>query len=271
MNNEVEISDPLVRKMRLLDLDEVPSLFKILSDVNHPVIVGFLNQHGYNLAQRNKRMFDNMLTFDYLLRDGIGMKIACRLNNLDAKANLNGSDLIPGLINYLVMENKQRYQFFAMGTKSPWLESGAAELFQGNNFCAIDGFRESSEYIDFLKENRQNNKIAVVVLAMGMPKQEEIAHAIRESQKSPTVIICGGAILDFKAKRFPRAPLWVQKINMEWMYRLVKEPRRLFSRYVIGIPIFLKIAAGNARNASYPLLKRNNNYSNLIVPPAADD
>ncbi|MEP6772572.1 MAG: WecB/TagA/CpsF family glycosyltransferase, partial [Polaromonas sp.] len=47
------------------------------------------------------------------------------------------------------------------------------------------------------------------------------------------------AILDFLGDKTPRAPLWMQKAGMEWLFRLALEPRRLFQRYVIGNPLFL--------------------------------
>jgi UDP-N-acetyl-D-mannosaminuronic acid transferase (WecB/TagA/CpsF family) len=60
-------------------------------------------------------------------------------------------------------------------------------------------------------------------------------------------LICGGAILDFKARRFTRAPRFLRLIRAEWLYRLLLEPRRLFNRYVIGIPAFLLAVAKDRR------------------------
>ena len=80
---------------------------------------------------------------------------------------------------------------------------------------------------------------ALIVLGMGMPRQEEVAAALRSTLNYPCLIVCGGAIIDFWAGKTPRAPLWVRRVGMEWGFRLVMEPRRLFQRYVIGNPLFL--------------------------------
>jgi N-acetylglucosaminyldiphosphoundecaprenol N-acetyl-beta-D-mannosaminyltransferase len=74
---------------------------------------------------------------------------------------------------------------------------------------------------------------------MGMPRQEEVAAGLREVLSHPCLIVCGGAIIDFLGGKTPRAPLWMRKTGMEWVYRLALEPRRLFQRYVIGNPLFL--------------------------------
>jgi exopolysaccharide biosynthesis WecB/TagA/CpsF family protein len=78
----------------------------------------------------------------------------------------------------------------------------------------------------------------LIVLGMGMPKQEKIAALIRDS-RIPTLVVCGGAIIDFMGNKIKRAPLWVRKFGCEWVYRLVLEPKRLYKRYVLGNPAFI--------------------------------
>ena len=48
-----------------------------------------------------------------------------------------------------------------------------------------------------------------------------------------------GGLLDFVSERIPRAPVWMQKLGIEWCYRLYQEPRRMFRRYVLGNPLFI--------------------------------
>jgi len=62
---------------------------------------------------------------------------------------------------------------------------------------------------------------------------------IREHLDGPMLVVNGGAILDFLAGRFPRAPKWMRTLGLEWLFRLVREPGRLFQRYVIGNGVFL--------------------------------
>lgn len=230
--------DPLINKLDLVDDDHSQQLMEELADVVSPTIIAFLNQHAYNLAQQDPPIGKRFAQMTYLLRDGIGIKLACKLNGLDPKANMNGSDFIPKLMDYLCSRDDDDYQFFALGTREPWLSKGARKLLHGRPFHAMDGFQPCQNYVEFIENHRQADKVPVVVLAMGMPKQEEIALDIQRSLEGPALLICGGAILDFSAERFERAPLAFRKTGLEWLYRLLKEPKRLASRYVVGIPKF---------------------------------
>ncbi|TBU72292.1 glycosyltransferase [Pseudomonas daroniae] len=222
------------------------ALLAELREVQSPTTLGFLNQHGYNIAHNDPTVRRNFMRMNYLLRDGIGVKMACKFNGRDPQANLNGTDFIPELIEHLSYDTG-RFQFFALGTQEPWLSEGAERLFKGQPFTAADGFREVSFYPDFVAEHLEPGKIPVIVLAMGMPKQEDVAARLQRMLVGPALMICGGAIIDFSAQRFSRAPLPLRKIGLEWAYRLLIEPRRLFKRYIIGIPQFFYFVLRNGR------------------------
>ncbi|MFC3607961.1 WecB/TagA/CpsF family glycosyltransferase [Stutzerimonas tarimensis] len=238
--------DPLIRKLNLMEESDTDRLLEQLCDVQSPQIVGFLNQHGYNIAQKDTAVFRNFSRFNYLLRDGIGIKLACELNGLAPKANLNGSDFIPRLIDRLIRNHQGSYEFFAMGTMEPWLSKGSRALFQGHAYHGVDGFQSIEAYLAWFRSRRTPGKTPVVVLAMGMPKQEELAVRLQREIDGPALLICGGAILDFAAQRFPRAPTAFRKTGLEWAFRLMMEPRRLFNRYAVGIPLFFFYLSRNA-------------------------
>ena len=242
--------DPLINKLDLVDDDQSQQLMEELADVVSPTIIAFLNQHAYNLAQQNPPIGKRFAQMTYLLRDGIGIKLACKLNGLDPKANMNGSDFIPKLMGYLCTRSDDEYQFFALGTREPWLSKGAKKLLHGRPFHAMDGFQPQQDYVGFVQTHLQADKIPVVVLAMGMPKQEEIALEIQRSLEGPALLICGGAILDFSAERFTRAPLAFRRTGLEWLYRLLKEPKRLATRYVVGIPKFFYYITRNTMSSA---------------------
>jgi exopolysaccharide biosynthesis WecB/TagA/CpsF family protein len=62
---------------------------------------------------------------------------------------------------------------------------------------------------------------------------------LRAQLDYPCLIVCGGAIIDFLGGKIARAPVWMRRLGLEWVYRLVQEPGRLFRRYVLGNPLFL--------------------------------
>jgi exopolysaccharide biosynthesis WecB/TagA/CpsF family protein len=78
----------------------------------------------------------------------------------------------------------------------------------------------------------------VLVVGMGNPKQEKwLKQHLASSGAKIGVGV--GAFLDFSAGVFPRAPMWIQKIKLEWLYRMSREPKRLWKRYLLGGPLFL--------------------------------
>jgi exopolysaccharide biosynthesis WecB/TagA/CpsF family protein len=73
-------------------------------------------------------------------------------------------------------------------------------------------------------------------LAMGMPQQEMLARRIADHPRARGVGLCIGASIDFLTGKQRRAPLWVQKAGLEWLHRLLSDPRRLATRYLIECP-----------------------------------
>lgn len=207
-----------------------------IQNSNNLTSVGFLNQHAFNLISSNKHIEKYFYNIDILLRDGIGIKLANMMFGIKNSDNLNGTDLIPQIIKTTKPLN---VDYFVFGTTEPWLELGANKLIGSlNSTKVLDGFRPIEDYLTFLKKNIDDEKTNIIILAMGMPKQEELAFAIKKSIKGKGLIICGGAIIDFNAGRITRAPIFFRKLSLEWLYRLIMEPRRLFKRYVVGIPLF---------------------------------
>lgn len=226
-----------MQNLKLLPEDQVNDFIIQLLYTKKVLSIGFVNQHAFNLICSDCSIQKSFSNLDYLLRDGKGIEIACHLNGVDPGLNLNGTDFIPFFINE-ALNSHVELNLFAYGTINPWLESGASELFKSNCFFSLDGFQPEDSYISHFNQKLCNTRLNIVILAMGMPKQEKIASLIKASVDAPVIIICGGAILDFMSGKVSRAPLLFQKYGFEWLYRLFIEPKRLFKRYVLGIPVF---------------------------------
>jgi len=80
-----------------------------------------------------------------------------------------------------------------------------------------------------------------VFLAVGSPRQEMLASAIRASGQATGIGLCIGAALEFAAGARPRAPAWMQDTGLEWLHRLGGEPRRLARRYLLECPAILPL------------------------------
>jgi N-acetylglucosaminyldiphosphoundecaprenol N-acetyl-beta-D-mannosaminyltransferase len=91
----------------------------------------------------------------------------------------------------------------------------------------------------------------VVWVGLGTPKQDLWMGEFRDKLEAP-VLIAVGAAFNFHAGRLPQAPRWMQRIGLEWLYRLIKEPRRLWRRYLVGNPRFLWLLMRQWRRSSLP-------------------
>ncbi len=227
-------ADPRERITRLLDrLTVVPdgSVEAFVAGIGStpgPFVISFVNAHAVNLACEDDAFFESLVESDLLLRDGKGMKILCEAVGVDPGVNMNGTDLIPRLL-----ERYRGRRIALCGTRDPFLAQAAEQV--DAPVLVLDGFQPIEDYGPAVKEARPD----LVVLGMGMPKQEQVARELKRTLATDIVVVNGGAILDFMAGRFSRAPRWVRGAGLEWAYRLAKEPRRLFARYVIGNAVFL--------------------------------
>jgi hypothetical protein len=199
-----------------------------------PRILAFVNAHAMNAAAISMKFFDALISADLLLRDGIGMAILLRLLNQPPGLNLNGTDLIPKILRQY---GGRTIALF--GTQDPYLKSAraavASRIAPGARCIGAHGFLDTASYVRLAAAHRP----AIIVLGMGMPRQEEVAVALRAAVGFSCLIVCGGAIIDFLGNKTSRAPLWVRRAGFEWLFRLALEPRRLFRRYVVGNPLFL--------------------------------
>ena len=79
----------------------------------------------------------------------------------------------------------------------------------------------------------------LVILGMGVPRQEIWAARCRSELIHARLVVSGGAILDFLSGSVPRAPRWLRSLRLEWLFRLCLEPRRMWRRYILGSFVLL--------------------------------
>ena len=186
----------------------------------------FLNAHGVNLAVKNRQFAEIISNGDYLLRDGIGVSLAFKLLGMGKTKNLNGTDLIPQIIR----QYKDK-KIVLLGSSDESLNAAKNRL-ESEGFTNIaltlHGFHDHHIYIDACKEHSPD----IAIICMGMPRQEILSQQLKPYAK---LIICAGGWVDFYSGTKPRAPRYMQKLGVEWLHRLAKEPQRLGKRYTIDI------------------------------------
>jgi len=122
---------------------------------------------------------------------------------------------------------------------------GAKIVFHTPPMGFIKSEYEIQKCIDFVVKTQA----PLIFLAVGMPQQEILACRIADHPQARGVGLCIGASIDFLTGKQRRAPVWVQKAGLEWLHRLLSDPRRLASRYLIECPrIFYLICLKRRRS-----------------------
>ncbi|QRX81260.1 WecB/TagA/CpsF family glycosyltransferase [Glaciimonas sp. PAMC28666] len=173
-----------------------------------------------------------------IVNDGVGMDIAAFLFSSEKfNENLNGTDFIP----YFFSESNRSMRVFMLGSKPEVLIKAAHHLRNvlGQTVVgACDGYAGLKTPAGELIETINSAQAEVVLVALGNPIQEEWILANRELLDA-NLVVGVGALFDFWSGDKQRAPLFVQRTKLEWLYRLCLEPRRLVRRYTVDIMRFI--------------------------------
>jgi exopolysaccharide biosynthesis WecB/TagA/CpsF family protein len=223
----------LFHSLRCVDSEENQTkLLGDLSKPSSPTILSFVNTHAINLCYQNSEFQKSLCASDFLLRDGSGIRLALSLWNIPAGKNMVGTDFIPALLQQF-----KGKRLLLLGTHEPYLGQ-AAKFLQtslGGAVQTLNGFQETSTYLELMLSFKPD----LIILGMGMPRQENVSQMLKANLNFPMLLVNGGAIIDYLADRFPRAPLIIRQWGMEWIFRLALEPRRLWKRYLIGNGLFV--------------------------------
>ncbi|MEM8532912.1 MAG: WecB/TagA/CpsF family glycosyltransferase [Chloroflexota bacterium] len=188
-------------------------------------------------AQQNAPFRKALAQADLATPDGFGLMLVSRWRQTPLRTRVTGVDLV----TRLTAEAAQRgWSIFLLGAAPGVAEQAAATLTQSTPGLKIVGCYAGSphpneeQHIHTIIEQAQPD---VLLVAFGTPAQELWIARNRSSLHASVLIGVGGAF-DFIAGVAPRAPLWVQKIGMEWLYRLVTQPWR-WRRIMRAVPLFL--------------------------------
>ncbi len=178
---------------------------------------------------------------DLVTPDGIGVVLGARLLGIPVYERVTGVDLVLTLCQ----EGASRgWRFFFLGGKPGVADRAAANLAvccPGLNVVGTHHGYFSPEEEEKVIQEIERSRPDILFVAMGIPKQEIWIARHSHRLKVPVCIGVGGS-LDVYAGVTKRAPLWVQKLGLEWLYRVVREPHRL--PRVVAIPKFLLIVLG---------------------------
>jgi len=166
--------------------------------------------------------------------DGIGMNLANRFLFNKKDKLFNASDLNDELLSFFI-KNEMRFYLLGGNFTSTEIEDKLKSVtsFVGYN----NGFFAESE-LDKISDKINQVNADVIIIGMGVPKQEVISEKLSKSTNA-ILYLCVGNFLEFYFGTVKRIPFKFRNKGIEWLFRIFQEPKRLWKRYFIGIPLFI--------------------------------
>jgi N-acetylglucosaminyldiphosphoundecaprenol N-acetyl-beta-D-mannosaminyltransferase len=186
-------------------------------------------------AQSNLAFRHAYQSADLTLVDGQPLVWASRLLGNPLPEKISGSDLVMPLLRRAAHRG---WRVYLLGA-GPGVAERAAKLLREK--CGVNVVGTSAPTIE-IGNTAENARVAarmrlerpdLVLVALGSPKQELFIHQVAAEVK-PAVLLGIGASLDFMVGAAKRAPQWMSRAGLEWLYRLAREPRRMWRRYLVN-------------------------------------
>lgn len=237
---------------RLKDLNILGSKAELASLPEGKLLINTINAHSFNTAKKDKLFAEALTNGDALIPDGVSIVKACRWIKAKSqpKERIAGWDLFEFEMNKLEQLGVRKFR-----------ERPLTVMFMGSSQKVLDLIvKRAAEVYPHLKvvtysppykpEFSDDDNKAIIeainaadpdLLWIGMtaPKQEKWIYTHWKELNIHCHVGTIGAVFDFFAGTVERAPMWWQEHGLEWLYRLLKEPKRMWRRYIIGNALFL--------------------------------
>jgi N-acetylglucosaminyldiphosphoundecaprenol N-acetyl-beta-D-mannosaminyltransferase len=215
--------------------------------------VMYVNAHVVNQSRVTPELGDALRRADLVYCDGYGVRLAARVLKRPVPHRMTGADWIWGLAGLCELAG---HPLYLLGSEPPLAMEAATRLRRLYPRLDVAGahhgfFELDSPHNERVIEDINAHRPRIVLVGMGTPKQElwvdRYAHRL-----DGAVVWTVGALFDYVAGRIPRAPHWLADNGFEWIFRLAIEPQRMWRRYLLGNPVFLKRVLSEARGHRAP-------------------
>jgi N-acetylglucosaminyldiphosphoundecaprenol N-acetyl-beta-D-mannosaminyltransferase len=189
-------------------------------------------------AQKDKTLKESIVNCDIINADGQGIVWASKLLNMPLPERVSGIDLMEEIIK---LAAKRKYKIFFLGAKEE-IVTKVVKVYS-NKFGEeiIAGYRNGY----FLKNDEEiiaqqisDSNAQILFVAISSPKKEIFLNTYKSLIKTPFIMGVGGSF-DVVSGFVKRAPKWMQEWGLEWFFRTLQEPKRMWKRYLFGNSTFV--------------------------------
>lgn len=203
--------------------------------------VSALAVHGLVTSIRDRAIGERVKRIDMVTPDGQPVRWALNsFHHVGMKDRVYGPTLTLHVLEKAAKRNLNVYLYGSTEQTLSALSAFIRENYPGINLCGVhvDRFREATPEEDEADIKKINEAGAhIVLVGRGCPRQE--VWVADHLEKINAAMMAVGAAFDFHAGTLAQAPKWMQDHGLEWLYRLIKEPRRLWKRYLVTNSYFI--------------------------------
>ena len=212
---------------------------------NKKTFIVTANPETFMMSEKDEEMRKLLLDNDtFLVPDGIGIVKAARMINYDVKERITGIDIANELLK---LGNKQKKSIYLFGAKQEVIDSMEKvlkESYPNLNLVGMSNGYEKDK--DKIFEKIVKTKPDIVLVALGIPLQEKLIYKHLDKFDKGIFVGVGGSF-DVISGHKKRAPKIFIKLNLEWLYRILKEPKRLKRFYDSNVKFIFKVRRQNRR------------------------
>jgi len=189
-------------------------------------------------AQKDQELKRSITDCDIINADGQAIVWASRFLNVPLPERVAGIDLMEELVK---LSSKRKFKVFLLGAREEIVQKVASIYREKYGHEIIAGYRNG--YFKKEEELQVAEQIAasradILFVAMSSPKKEIFLNTYKREINMPFIMGVGGSF-DVVAGYVKRAPVWMQRTGMEWFFRVIQEPKRMWKRYLVGNSEFI--------------------------------
>ena len=225
------------------DLNQITDrALQAIEETHPPVVFACANPHSIVVAQNDDWFRTALKDADLVVADGVGVTVMGRIANADVGPRIAGEDFFLSLMGLLNSRGVGRIFFF--GSSDTVLDAIRQRFVVDYPSLTLVGMLSppygewSNAENDAMIQQINEATADVLWVAMTAPKQEKWVHR-NFAGLNAKVIGSIGAVFDFYGGTIPRAPRWLCKLGLEWLYRLSQEPKRMWRRNFVSNPQFV--------------------------------